>query len=144
MQIVRIKPQFTGMAAQREMPHNAALPTDDLADPQVWLWGAEHQGQLVESVGLERAGRAGLLRSLVLAPAWRGNGLAGRLCRFALESARDAQMEALYLLTESAAGYFTARGSVAIDRLEAPPEIAATRQFCSLCPGDAALMRKRL
>ena len=144
MQIMRIEPQTTEMDAARELLDSAALPTDDLADPRVWLWGAEHQGQLIGSVGLERAGKVGLPRSLVGAPAWRGNGLAGRLCRFALERARDAQMEALYLLTESAAGYFSARGLVAIDRADAPPEIAATRQFSSLCPGDAAFMRMRL
>ena len=53
-------------------------------------------------------------------------------------------MDALYLMTESAAGYFSARGLVAIDREDAPPEIAATRQFSSLCPGDAAFMLRRL
>jgi len=132
------------MDAARELLENAALPTDDLAEPSVLLWGAEKDGQIVGSVGLECAGNAGLLRSLVVAPAWRGNGVADRLFRFALERARAAQMDALYLLTEHAAGYFSARGFVAIDRAEAPPEIAATRQFSSLCPGDAAFMRKRL
>jgi amino-acid N-acetyltransferase len=144
MQIVRIMPRSTEMDAARELLENAALPTDDLAEPSVLLWGAEKDGQIVGSVGLECAGNAGLLRSLVVAPAWRGNGVADRLFRFALERARAAQMDALYLLTEHAAGYFSARGFVAIDRAEAPPEIAATRQFSSLCPGDAAFMRKRL
>lgn len=144
MQIARIMPRSTAMEAARELLENAALPTDDLAEPSVLLWGAEKDGQIVGSVGLECAGNAGLLRSLVVAPAWRGNGLADRLFRFALERARTAQMDALYLLTEHAAGYFSARGFVAIDRAEAPPEIAATRQFSSLCPGDATFMRKRL
>jgi len=144
MQIVRIEPQSQEMDAARALLDGAALPTDDLAEPRVWLWGAAHQGQLIGSVGLERAGRVGLLRSLVVAPAWRGNGVAGRLCRFAFERARDAQLEALYLLSESAAGYFSGRGFEAIDRADAPPEIAATRQFSSLCPGDAAFMHKRV
>jgi amino-acid N-acetyltransferase len=144
MQIARIEPQSHEMDAARELLDGAALPTDDLAEPHVWLWGAAHQGQLIGSVGLEQAGRVGLLRSLVVAPAWRGNGLASRLCRFAFERARDAQLEALYLLSESAVGYFSARGFVAIDRADAPPEIAATRQFSSLCPGDADFMHKQL
>jgi len=144
MQIVRIEPQSHEMDAARALLDGAALPTDDLAEPHVWLWGAEHDGQIAGSVGLEPARQVGLLRSLVVAPAWRGNGLADRLCRFALERARAAQMDALYLLTEHAAGYFSARGFVAIDRADAPPEIAATRQFSSLCPGDADFMHKRL
>ncbi|RIA56167.1 arsenic resistance N-acetyltransferase ArsN2 [Dichotomicrobium thermohalophilum] len=144
MQILPITPQSCEMDIIRRLLSDAGLPTDDLAEPQVLLWGAAHHGQLVGSVGLEHAGRAGLLRSLVVGPAWRGNGLAGRLCHFAFERARDAEMDALYLLTESAAGYFRALGFAEIDRGEAPPEIAATQQFSSLCPGDAAFMRKRL
>jgi N-acetylglutamate synthase-like GNAT family acetyltransferase len=132
------------MEAARRLLSEAGLPSDDIADTGVMLWGLFDAGRLVAVVGLEREGGVGLLRSLAVAPAHRGGGLARQLCNLVFERARRADIEALYLLSEDAAAFFHPLGFAQIGRDQAPPEIAATRQFSSLCPGDAAFMRKRL
>jgi len=144
MEIVPIGGKSPETEAARAMLDAAWLPTSDIAAPGVLLWGLFEADTLVGVIGLERAGATGLLRSLAVTPGWRSNGLARRLCDFAFERARAWEIETLYLLTESAAGYFRALGFAEVDRTQAPPEIAATRQFSTLCPGDAAFMRKRL
>ena len=53
-------------------------------------------------------------------------------------------MRALYLLTTTAVPFFERMGFAAIDRAEAPPAIAATREFATYCPESAVLMRRRL
>jgi len=144
METAVIKSGFGEMEAVRRLLSQARLPTDDIAGTGVMLWGLFDAGRLVAVVGLECAGHCGLLRSLVVAPGWRGAGLARRLCDFACARAREAGIITLYLLTEDAADYFRTVGFETVDRAEAPAEIAATRQFSSLCPGDAAFMRKQL
>jgi threonine dehydrogenase-like Zn-dependent dehydrogenase len=54
------------------------------------------------------------------------------------EGAEDA-----WLLTTSAAPFFTRLGFAATPRDLAPPAIAATRLFAGLCPASATLMRRR-
>lgn len=144
MDIVSLERHAPHMAEARLLLEGAALPTGDLADPGVRLWAVIAEGRVVACIGLEPLGRSGLLRSLVVAPAYRGDGLAGQLCEMVTAQARAEGIETLYLLTEQAAGYFARLGFERIERAQAPAEVAATRQFSSLCPGDATLMRKPL
>jgi amino-acid N-acetyltransferase len=53
-------------------------------------------------------------------------------------------VHAIYLLTTTAEGFFAQRGYRLSERVTAPLAIAATRQFCGLCPATARFMRKRL
>jgi len=50
----------------------------------------------------------------------------------------------LFLLTTTAADYFSARGFDPVDRSSAPEAIRRTREFAEICPGSAAFMRKRV
>ena len=94
--------------------------------------------------GLELYESAGLLRSLVVKRSARGNGF-GTGIRAALErTARTSGVEALYLLTTTAADFFAAHGYAEIDRSEAPSSIRRTTEFAELCPATAVCMRKRL
>ena len=54
------------------------------------------------------------------------------------------EMQNLYLLTETASEYFKKLGFVEITRDEAPDEIKNTKQFSSLCPASAIVMRKTI
>lgn len=144
MQIMLIPPDDSEMEAARRLLAEAGLPSEDIAEPGVALWGIFNAGALVAVVGLQRAGYHGLLRSLAVARSWRSSGLARRLCDFASARAREAGIGALYLLTEDAAEYFRLLGFEETGRAAAPADIAATRQFSSLCPAEAVLMRKRL
>lgn len=122
----------------------AALPTTGVGDHWQTFLVAWADDALVGVCGLEIHGRVGLLRSVAVEQAHRGHGLASLLCD-RLESRATARgLDALYLLTTTAEGFFARRGYVTIPRAEAPPEIHATEEFERLCPESAAVMWRRL
>lgn len=123
----------------------AGLSTSDLApgaldDFIVALDG----GEVIGAVGLERHGGHGLLRSLVVAPGWHGQGL-GRALVEAIEArAVAAGLQSLTLLTQTAAPFFAARRYAAIDRAQAPAPVRSSREFTTLCPATSACLTKAL
>ena len=120
------------------------LPVDDLEDGQVELF-CRCAGDSVEgAVGLETYGDVGLIRSLVVGNYGRGHGIGSQLVSDLEAEARDRGVRQLYLLTTNAADFFRDRGYAEIDRAEVPDAIRGTRQFSSLCPGSAIVMRKEL
>jgi amino-acid N-acetyltransferase len=122
------------------------LPTDDLQDAanNLRLFGSRADGHLLGLVGLEMHGADALLRSLAVAYAARGQGLGDELLAYAERQAAIHGVQTLYLLTTTAEVFFAQRGYRLSERATAPRAIAATRQFCGLCPATAAFMRKRL
>ncbi len=122
----------------------ARLDASDLASAGVRLWVHGAPGAPQAVVGLELHGTSGLLRSLAVAPAQRGAGLGRGLTATAERAAAAAGVDTLYLLTTTAAEFFTRRGYQRIDRAQVPAAIRATAQFASLCPSTAVVMRKPL
>jgi len=120
------------------------LPTDDLDDPTIALYGATHEGRLVGVIGLQSLAGAGLLRSLAVDPALRDRGLGGQLCDHVLSEAKERGLGELWLLTTSARDYFARRGFELIAREHAHATVRATAQFASLCPSTAVVMRRGL
>ena len=122
------------------------LPTDDLQDAanNLRLFGCQVDGHLLGLVGLEMHGADALLRSLAVADAARGQGLGDELLAYAERQAASHGVHAIYLLTTTAEGFFAQRGYCLAERATAPLAIAATRQFCGLCPATAAFMCKHL
>jgi N-acetylglutamate synthase-like GNAT family acetyltransferase len=134
----------------------------DLATVQAWLVDAglpvadltpDHMNDFLVAVvdagpagmiGLEQIDEVGLLRSLVIDPAVRRGGI-GRQLVAALEAhALASGIAELWLLTIDAEAYFLKLGYEVMERDRAPAVIRATREFSSLCPGDAVLMQKVL
>ncbi len=125
--------------------HSANLPTADVTPELIENFaGITAEGKLIGVIGYEGFGRTGLLRSLVVAPAARGHGLAVMLVHRIEEIARKNGAEALYLLTTDADQYFSRHGFEALPRDEVPTAIQSTAQFSSLCPGSAVVMVKSL
>ncbi|MDM8350787.1 arsenic resistance N-acetyltransferase ArsN2 [Pseudomonas sp. sp1636] len=122
------------------------LPTDDLQDVanDLRLFGCQAGGRLMGLVGLQIHGTDALLRSLAVADAARGQGLGAELLAHAERQAAAHGVHAIYLLTTTAEAFFARRGYCLSERATAPLAIAASRQFCGLCPATAAFMRKRL
>ena len=132
------------LPALEAMLRAEGLPADDCAE-QLDHFHAIYAGErLVAAGALEPAGDAALLRSIVVAPESRGRGLGADLTRLLLARARDDGYRAVYLLTETAADYFTGFGFVAAARDAVPPAVAATRQFAGLCPASATCLVLRL
>jgi N-acetylglutamate synthase-like GNAT family acetyltransferase len=121
----------------------AELPDADFA-PHVgyFLVARDEQGVIIGAVGAQICGSDALLRSLVVAPAWRGSGVGRELVR-RLEMAAGAWgVERWWLLTTTAEKFFTARGFHPIPRSAAPAAIAATEEFRALCPSVAVCLSR--
>ena len=128
-----------------ELLSRASLPVEDLtADSVIGFLLATIDDTIAGLIGLEHFRETGLLRSLVVDPAFRRAGL-GRLLVAALESQAAGQgVRELWLLTIDADAWFGELGYSARQRDQAPDAIRQTVEFTSLCPGDAVLMAKSL
>jgi amino-acid N-acetyltransferase len=67
---------------------------------------ARRVGRVIGSVGVERYGLSALLRSLAVAPEYRGQGLGRALVERPLQEAREQGVKRIVLLTETAPEFF--------------------------------------
>jgi C_GCAxxG_C_C family probable redox protein len=132
------------LAAIHALLDTAGLPAGDVADHLAHFVVAEDGAQVVGVGGLEACGSYGLIRSFAVAADYRGQGIARSLFERLWEHAGELGVEALYLLTTGAADYFARLGFAVVAREQAPEAIRDTRQFASLCPASAVLMRRPL
>jgi N-acetylglutamate synthase-like GNAT family acetyltransferase len=130
----------------RELLSSCGLPVDDAGAPEVRLFGCRNDRDraLEGVVGLESYGEVALLRSLAVAESARHTGLGRRLVAFAEAQAAAGGARQACLLTTTAEPFFARLGYRHLPRSEAPPVIAATRQFAVLCPRSAAFMARPL
>lgn len=123
----------------------AGLPTSDLASiPHLDLWVIETNNSLAGAVALERYGKDGLVRSLVVAPPFRNRGYGSQLVdRLELDAVRGG-VQQLVLLTETAEAFFRRRGYVPVERTSVCPAVKQSAEFRSLCPASARCLSKSL
>ncbi len=121
------------------------LPASDLQEMAFeHFLGCGSGEQLQGVIGLEVHAPYGLLRSLAVSEQARNQGC-GQALVDALEAHACAQgLTALYLLTTTAEAFFARRGYEPVERAQVPGPIRATREFSSLCPASATVMRKAL
>jgi amino-acid N-acetyltransferase len=100
--------------------------------------------EIVGVAGVEVYGAAGLLRSVAVDPAWQGRGIGAELTRERLGWARSRALDAVYLLTDSAAEYFPRLGFAPVERDEVPDAVRGSLQFASVCPSTARVLMTRL
>ncbi|GMQ95905.1 MAG: hypothetical protein BMS9Abin14_377 [Gammaproteobacteria bacterium] len=117
------------------------LPQGGVAEGITHFHVLEDGHGVVATAGIEPYGASALLRSVVVAPAHRGRGLARRLTERAVQHARWLGYDALYLLTMGADEYFAGLGFTRVPRDEAPSEIRSCQQYREQCPDSAVLMR---
>ncbi len=130
------------LPAISELLINATLPTAGVAKHLESFVVLESGGAIVGVGGLEVHKSVALIRSLAVAPAQQGCGLATAICDHLEAEGASRGLEHLYLLTETAASFFEKRGYAAISRDSAPPEIASTEEFSEICPESAVFMRR--
>lgn len=118
------------------------LPTAGVSEWLDRFWVAEHQSQVVGAAGMERYGDSGLLRSVAVAPGWRGTGVGRTLVERVLEEGRTAGVREVYLLTATAEHYFPRLGFACVDRECVPAALHASAEFKGACPASAVVMRK--
>lgn len=123
----------------------ASLPTQDLSDPgREFFAFRDPRGTVVGYGGIEVLATDALLRSVITVPEMRDRAYGAAIVDRMLALALRRGVHTLYLLTTTAVPFFERLGFAAIERAEAPPTIAATREFTTYCPESAVLMRRHL
>lgn len=123
---------------------DAGLPTAELERWFSHFVVAEADGEIVGLGGLELHGQDGILRSVVVDDSWRGRGVGARLVSTVISNAREQGVSRLYLLTTSAADYFSRHGFERISREDAPRKIRGSVEFRDVCPDSAVAMTLNL
>ena len=96
--------------------------------------------KIVGVIGMEVYGRAGLLRSLCVQEAYRGQGIAKMLNAMILTYARMLKIGRLYMFTVSAEKFASRLGFHKIDKTRIPQSIRSTWQFRNFKPYPVACM----
>lgn len=122
----------------------ASLPSADLAEQDRVFFRFDADYVVVGYGGLEGEGSDRLLRSLVVVSDRRGAGIGHAMVASLEQEARELGVQRLHLLTTTAARFFRAIGYLASNRDMAPPTIAGSREFTSLCPASADYLVKDL
>ena len=120
------------------------LPLDGVKDNFSNFKVAEDDGEIAGAIGLEEFGAVALLRSAVVSPGHRGNGVGRRLVEHLLEGAEVAWIEELYLLTTTADQYFPRFGFTRTTRSAVPDAVKASAEFQGACPDTAVVMTRRV
>jgi amino-acid N-acetyltransferase len=125
----------------RALLEHSNLPTDGLEQqfPAAFVVAREH-AEVVGVAGLERYGDVGLLRSVVVAPPYRGAGLGRLLVQNRLQAAASAGLVRVFLLTTTAAPYFRTLGFVVTERAGVSLALAASAEFAHACPASATCL----
>ena len=122
----------------------ARLPAEGVAEHFshfLLIWDAHG---LAGMVGQEPHGDAALLRSLAVRPDARGLGLGQALTQSLLARARSRGIQRVFLLTETASGFFPRFGFHAIPRESVDEAVRNSVEFRSACPQSAVCMRLHL
>ena len=128
----------------REALKSADLPADDIDLPGRTFFEFSRDGETVGWGGFETHGTDGLLRSMVVEPAYRSKGVGAEVLRVIEAIAAEQGIARFHLLTTTASGFFKQQGYAVNQRVSAPPLISQTEQFMGLCPGSACYMCKAL
>jgi amino-acid N-acetyltransferase len=124
----------------------AELPTDDLTNEKMknFMIARGKDGSIIGVVGVEMYQESGLLRSLVVHPAYRGTGLGSLLTRKIESFALHNGVKTLYLLTMTSAYFFQRIGYEVTQRDNVPESIRKTEEFNNVCPVSAVCLFKVL
>ena len=105
------------------------LPTEGIINAIDTFWILDERGHLVGSIGLEIYEDVGFIRSVVVAPEKRGQGLGDRLMQVALNEALDRAFHRVYLFTVNADGFFSSFGFQKCPLEEFEPAVQTSSQY---------------
>lgn len=131
-------------AAFRESIAKAGLPFQDLNYQNQILISYISNGEPVGTGGLEIVNQYGLLRSVSVPTEYRNHAIGKQIFADIITNALGINLEALYLITETAKDYFEKLGFETVVREAVPNEIKSTTQFSQVCPSSAICMVLKL
>lgn len=132
------------LPAVRRLLETQHLPVDGVDDHLETMLVARISNDVVGAAAVELYADGALLRSVVVDPAYQGQGLGCRLTESALQLADRHGVNAVFLLTTTADEFFPRFGFGAVSRSEVPRSVQASVEFQSACPASATVMRKTL
>ena len=141
MEIVEAKNYRESIAAMLE---TEKLPASDLPAVLENFIVAKQNDEVIGAIGIERYGNYSLLRSMVVKHDFRGQGIASKLIKQIEDLALEQGSGTIFLLTETAPGYFSRKGYKKIGRADVPAEIQQSSEFSFVCPQSAVVMMKTL
>ena len=121
-----------------------SLPTIDIAKGLPHFFVKIIDEEVVGSIGMEHYGQSGLLRSMIVNPAFRIKGIANQLVNQMTLYAKGLGVKKLFLITNTAEDYFQSLGFMKIPREEVEKEVLQSKEFNGLCPASSAIMMKQL
>ena len=127
--------------AFRSLLKNSALPADDLDYKRDLLVGYYEGNDLVGTGALEVYGQYALLRSLSVKLGIRGKSVGSTITSYLIDEATKRNLKSIYLLTETAHGFFLKKGFTDTTRDKVPQELMASSEFSHVCPKSAAVMQ---
>lgn len=122
---------------------SCGLPTKDI-HPGMQLFVVEQDDKVMATVAVEYDWEHALLRSLSVDENSRKKGMGEELVSFAENYVRQQGVQAIFILTTTAADFFSKRGYSEIERTDIPLFIQNTSEFSSTCPASATIMKKFL
>ena len=123
---------------------SSGLPADDLDYRRDLLVGYYEGDELVGTGGLEVYEPYALLRSLSVKMGIRGKAVGSAITEFLVAEAKQRKLKAIYLLTETASGFFIKKGFVEVPREAVPQGVRSSEEFAKLCPQSATVMALEL
>ena len=126
--------------AFRSLLKASDLPADDLDFKKDLLVGYYEGDALMGTGGLEIYGPYALLRSLSVKLGIRGKAVGTTITEYLLQEAKKKNLKGIYLLTETAHGFFLKKGFKDVARNAVPEEVKRSAEFSKLCPESAAVM----
>ena len=127
-----------------ELLREAGLPTAGVGDGPGCFFLAVVDGETVGGGGVEPHGEAALLRSVLVRPDCRGEGVGTALVGRLRDVAGATDAEELWLLTETAEPFFAGLGFETVPRGDAPPAVRASEEFAEVCGERAVCMTRPL
>lgn len=125
------------------LEHNH-LPRAEIERHVDTLLVAREGDRIVGCGAVELYGKAGLVRSIAVDLPHRGLGLGIQLTEAVLALARSHGLKTVYLLTETAQGFFPRFGFRSIRREEMDPAVKRSVEFTKACAETAHVMRAEL
>ena len=117
---------------------------NDMNDQGVQLFGVQFKDKNIGYFGYEAFADVALFRSMVVVAEARNKGYGSLIWQLAKLKLTAAGINDVYLLTNTAAPFFSKQGFKQVARTSAPKSILATNEFKEFCPADSVCMKINL
>jgi amino-acid N-acetyltransferase len=132
------------LKAIKSLLDSTSLPSVDIGKHLANFFVLENEGDIIGTIGMELYGDTALLRSLAVKKDFQNKGYGQKLYHALISKAKKMDVINIYLLTETAIGFFSNEGFQKVGRDVVPTVIKKTYEYSTLCPEGAVCMVNKL